>query len=217
MNILVVGDLSSFEETKFRFQDNNKLHHEANVESVEDLLQYDIIFDFDISDYPENFEFYRDLNKTIVLLNTVKISLSELEFTFGESNADVYGFNGLPTFISRDSIEISNIGNNVSEQFKSLNWDYVLVDDRVGMVTPRIIFMIINEAFYTVQEGTAGKEDIDLGMKLGTNYPFGPFEWVERIGIKDIYETLEAVYEDTKDERYKIAPMLKKEYLNSVN
>lgn len=217
MNILVIGNPQSFEELKLKLNEGISFDHEMNIESVSDLAIYDVIFDFDISDYPENFEYYSDLEDTIVLLNTVKISLAELTYTFGKSAADIYGFNGLPTFINRDTIEICSLNNVVSEKFKLLNWDYVLVDDRVGLVTPRIIFMIINEAFYTVQEGTATKEDIDLGMKLGTNYPYGPFEWVRRIGIKDIYETLEAVYEDTKDERYKIAPLLKKEYLNAIN
>ena len=73
--------------------------------------------------------------------------------------------------------------------------------------------MIINEAFYTLQEGTASPEDIDKGMKLGTNYPYGPFEWCERIGLAHVYELLEAMYEDTKEERYKICPLLKQQYL----
>ena len=73
--------------------------------------------------------------------------------------------------------------------------------------------MIINEAYYTAQEGTASREDIDMAMKLGTNYPYGPFEWSERIGINHIYELLEAIYDDTHDERYKICSLLKQEYL----
>ena len=73
--------------------------------------------------------------------------------------------------------------------------------------------MIINEAYFTVQEGTATREDIDLGMRLGTAYPKGPFAWSQEIGLDHVYETLEAMYEDTKDERYKICPMLKTEYL----
>ena len=73
--------------------------------------------------------------------------------------------------------------------------------------------MIINEACYTLQEGTASIPDIDLGMKLGTSFPYGPFEWADRIGLEDIYTTLEAVYDDTKDERYKICPLLKTKYL----
>jgi 3-hydroxybutyryl-CoA dehydrogenase len=81
------------------------------------------------------------------------------------------------------------------------------------MVTPRVIFMIINEACYTLQEGTADMKDIDTSMKLGTNYPFGPFEWADNIGIKHVYETIETMYSDTHDERYKVCPLLKTKYL----
>ena len=54
-----------------------------------------------------------------------------------------------------------------------------------------------------------------MAMKLGTNYPYGPFEWCKRIGIKHVYELIEALYDDTQDERYKISPLLKKEYLKN--
>jgi 3-hydroxybutyryl-CoA dehydrogenase len=87
------------------------------------------------------------------------------------------------------------------------------VNSRVGLITPRVVCMIINEAFYTVQEGTATEGDIDQAMKLGTNYPMGPFEWCDKIGLADVYETLEALYQDTHDERYKICSLLKQRYL----
>ena len=98
--------------------------------------------------------------------------------------------------------------NTIAQELK-LN--YKIVDDRVGMVTPRVICMIINEAYYTVQEGTANKNDIDTAMKLGTSYPYGPFEWASIIGLKNVYNVLAAVYDDTKDERYKICQMLKRD------
>jgi len=46
-------------------------------------------------------------------------------------------------------------------------------------------------------------------MKLGSQLSVGPFEWCDKIGISDVFETLTALYEDTKDERYKICPLLK--------
>jgi 3-hydroxybutyryl-CoA dehydrogenase len=52
-------------------------------------------------------------------------------------------------------------------------------------------------------------------MKLGTAYPHGPFEWAEMIGIKHVFEVLNALYLDTHDDRYKICSLLKTEYLNS--
>jgi 3-hydroxybutyryl-CoA dehydrogenase len=76
--------------------------------------------------------------------------------------------------------------------------------------------MVINEAYYTLQEKTATTADIDLAMKLGTNYPYGPFEWAARIGLENIYQLLQAVYADTQDERYRICPLLKKTYLRET-
>ena len=43
--------------------------------------------------------------------------------------------------------------------------------------------MIINEAYFTWEAGTSTKEEIDIAMKLGTGYPYGPFEWGEKIGL----------------------------------
>jgi 3-hydroxybutyryl-CoA dehydrogenase len=125
--------------------------------------------------------------------------------------------NTLPTFINRVVLECCSITQQdekiATTFFGQLNLKSRFVKSRVGLVTPRIICMIINEAYYTVQEGTASKEDIDLGMKLGTAYPKGPFEWTQEIGLDHVYETLDALYQDTKDERYKIASLLKTEYL----
>jgi 3-hydroxybutyryl-CoA dehydrogenase len=129
----------------------------------------------------------------------------------------IIGFNALPTMVERDTIEYSNPYGVESLEpiFTVLGYSKnTKVDSRIGMVTPRIIAMIINEAFYTVQEGTATKKDIDTAMKLGVNYPKGPFEFLEQIGVEYIYTMLEAIYNDTKEERYKICPALKKAYLN---
>ena len=68
---------------------------------------------------------------------------------------------------------------------------YLCVEDRSGLVTPRLICMIINEAYYALEEGTASRDDIDLAIKSGTNYPYGPFEWAKRIGIRNVVEFLE--------------------------
>jgi 3-hydroxybutyryl-CoA dehydrogenase len=98
------------------------------------------------------------------------------------------------------------------ELMKALGWDYQLVKAATGMVTPRVVSMIINEAYFTAAEGTASREDIDTSMKLGTNYPFGPFEWSKKIGLRNVYEILQAVYQETGNERYLPSPLLQEEY-----
>ena len=79
------------------------------------------------------------------------------------------------------------------------------------------IMMVINEAFLTVEEGAASREDVDLAMKLGTNYPLGPFEWCNRIGIKYVFGMLDTLYRCTKDERYKVSSLLQEEYQRDLS
>ena len=69
--------------------------------------------------------------------------------------------------------------------------------------------MLINEASFALMENVAHPQDIDTAMKLGTNYPFGPIEWADKIGIPEVISVLEALYGDLKEERYRIAPLLR--------
>jgi 3-hydroxybutyryl-CoA dehydrogenase len=79
------------------------------------------------------------------------------------------------------------------------------------MLSARVIAMIINEAYFALGEGVSSKQEIDIAMKLGTNYPYGPFEWSERIGLKNIYKLLQKL--NSTSSRYTIALLLEKEAL----
>jgi 3-hydroxybutyryl-CoA dehydrogenase len=218
MKILIIGEPNNLHEFQLKFGTG---HEYALVEehrvAEKSLDTHDLIFDFIIEEEPDQFDIY--VNKDVtVFLNTCKISLAELAHIANNTmRCTIFGFNGLPTFLNRNMLEASLLNKADEPRLKSicgsLGTDVLVVDDRIGLVTPRVISMIINEAFYTVQEGTATRQDIDLAMKLGTNYPYGPFEWCERISIKHVYELLDAIYHDTHDERYKICPLLKREYL----
>jgi 3-hydroxybutyryl-CoA dehydrogenase len=59
-----------------------------------------------------------------------------------------------------------------------------------------------------LNEKVSTKEEIDVAMKLGTNYPYGPFEWSEKIGLKNIYELLFTLSRTSP--RYEPAGLLKK-------
>ena len=185
-----------------------------------DLSVFDMIFDFSVDEHSNALKYYAPLKNIPVFVGAVKMQLAAAANIYGrEILCTLIGINDLPTFINRSLAEVSLLNTTdekaLQQIMANLGWEYKLVQDRVGMVTPRIIMMIINEACYTLQEGTASMQDIDISMKLGTNYPFGPFEWADKIGIKHVYETLKAVYDDTHDERYKICPMLKTIYLKN--
>jgi len=96
-------------------------------------------------------------------------------------------------------------------------YDYVTLekpepkDDKElhNLIFNRIIAMLINEAADTLMMGVATKEDIDLAVKLGVNYPKGLLEWANEIGIDKIISTLNKLYEKYHEDRYRVSPILK--------
>ena len=157
-------------------------------------------------------------DKLPIFEEIVHLSLTEmLSYEVGLRAGLRFGFCGLPTLLNRSLLEVSLCHEadrgKLAEICAALGTDYRVVADRVGLVTPRVICQIINEACFTVQEGTATMQDVDFGMKLGTNYPHGPFAWANAIGVARVYAVLEAMWDDTHDERYKICPLLKRQAL----
>ncbi len=222
MVILVVGSPENNEELKAKFGEKHTFSFAEDLSDIaeETFFNAEVVFDFLAHESPESLVFYEQKSEMPVFVHNVMSTFLEMAVYTPSIQNPFFGFNGFPTFINRSVLECTlskpDQKELLSQVCEKLGTQYEIVDDRVGMVTPRVIFMIINEAYYTVQEGTAAKEDIDLGMKLGTNYPYGPFEWCELIGKNNVVELLEAIYEDTKEERYKICPLLKKEYLASM-
>jgi 3-hydroxybutyryl-CoA dehydrogenase len=93
---------------------------------------------------------------------------------------------------------------------KSLGKETVAVKDSPGFVTNRIITLVINEAAKLLEENLASIEDIDKIEKLSHNWPMGPFELADMVGIDVLVDLLEGIYQQTGWERYKPAPILKR-------
>lgn len=211
MEILIVGGNRNLEEARQKFGEahtyaltEGKLGHEILLRSC------DVIFDFRMGHDASTIKQYEEHASSIVFLDVSTTSLKQLNY--GNHRTCLFGFCGLPGFLIGEILEVSLRSEGDQEKLKvvchELKTDFRAVADCVGLVTPRVICMIINEAYCTVEEGTATREDIDLAMKLGTNYPFGPFEWGKRIGLSNICALLEAVRRDSGDDRYKICPLL---------
>jgi len=101
--------------------------------------------------------------------------------------------------------------SNNNEQLLTPNKDPELLQD----IFNRIIAMLINEAADTLFFGIATKDDIELAVKFGVNYPKGLFEWANEIGIDKVVKTLQLLYEKYNEDRYRVCPLLKN--MASVN
>jgi 3-hydroxybutyryl-CoA dehydrogenase len=175
---------------------------------------YDIVFDLNFDDDDSSFVNYVYNEGQVVIGCAVKKSLAEMVSGFMDMDCKVFGMNALPTFIDRPKLEMSMIERAdhmiLEATMKTLGLEYELVQDQVGMVTPRVVSMIINEAAFVLGEGTATVEAVDQAMKLGTNYPQGPFEWCDKIGVWNVVEVIEALHKNTGDGKYKLAPALRR-------
>jgi 3-hydroxybutyryl-CoA dehydrogenase len=98
------------------------------------------------------------------------------------------------------------MADRVGALYQQLDCRYLAAPDVPGMISARVVAGIINEAWYTWEEKVSTKEEIDTAMRLGTNYPFGPFEWGERIGLGEVTRLLLAL--SKTDERYTPAGLL---------
>ena len=81
-----------------------------------------------------------------------------------------------------------------------------LADEQIG---GRVLATIVNEAASAVADGIAAAESIDTAMRLGANYPSGPLEWGERIGLSQVARLLDALHAEVPDGRYRVVPLLR--------
>jgi 3-hydroxybutyryl-CoA dehydrogenase len=80
-------------------------------------------------------------------------------------------------------------------------------------VLPRIVCQVINECAFALGEGVGSADDIDAGMTLGMNYPRGPLAWADTIGREHVTATLDLLWREYREERYRTAPVLRRSTL----
>ena len=184
---------------------------DASVEWLSEIKAVpgaDCYIDLLFSAGPERIKALQQLQPAVIIVNAVTGTLDELPGNF-------IRINGWPTFLKRSLVEASGTNEDRKEKaekiFLVFNKTIEWVPDIPGFITPRVISMIINEAYFTLSEKVSSKENIDTAMKLGTNYPYGPFEWGEKIGLKNIYDLLTRL--TITNSRYEPAALLKKQAL----
>ncbi len=174
-----------------------------NISEIENFAEFDAFFLLTDNIPAVTFE---DLYKKPIIINSVVNTLKSTKLP-----SNVSRINGWPGFLKRSIWEIASNSKAMTEiVFKSLGWNILFVKDEPGFVSARVLSMIINEAYSALGENVSTINEIDLAMKSGTNYPFGPFEWLETIGIQNIYMLLKKLSETNK--RYLIAPLLEQEF-----
>lgn len=153
----------------------------------------------------EDTEFDISLTQKPVIKSAVSTTLKEMN-----AASNVIRINGWNSFIRRPKWEVAGqLSKEVQQIFSSLGKQQIIVADEPGFVAARVISMIINEAYFALAENISTKEEMNIAMRLGTNYPYGPFEWALLIGQQKVYSLLKKL--SSQEKRYLPAPLLKEE------
>ena len=192
--------------------------HPSDMEKALRSLEMVLIF----PPLPDDDSFIDAIGKFNGLLGLNSIYGSSLSQMLGMELApsSCFSFIGLNGFLNRKDWELGipfeKDTEKIIQAFEKMGISASAVRDRAGLSSARVIGMIVNEAYFTVMEGTSEKEDIDTAMKLGTNYPFGPFELVKKAGVENFLILMESLYEENRDDRYKPCPLLREEALKAT-
>lgn len=129
--------------------------------------------------------------------------------------SQMVGFSGLALYQGRDVLELCPTLHTDPFTFKKashfleqLGWQVYAVQDSAGLILPRVLACLVNEAASALMEGVASAEDIDTAMQLGTNYPQGPLAWADAVGLDVILGILENLHTVYREDRYRPMPLL---------
>jgi 3-hydroxybutyryl-CoA dehydrogenase len=129
--------------------------------------------------------------------------------------ADACGFNLVPPFqglveLTRLPTTPAGTADAAERFFGALGFHVEWVEDSPGLVLGRIACQLANEAAFAIGEGVGSADDVDAGLTLGLNHPRGAVEWGERIGLDHVLATLDGLFEERREERYRAAPLLRR-------
>jgi 3-hydroxybutyryl-CoA dehydrogenase len=172
----------------------------ANYNDAEGFI--DLGFDYSA----KRVDLLRQLPARPVMISAIAGTLSGLPSHFIRVNA-------WPTFLKRTVLEAACASEEWRKKAESIITVFgktvTWTPDVPGFISARVVAMIINEAYFSLREGVSSREEMDTAMKLGTNYPYGPFEWSSLIGTGNVAGLLQVLAKE--EPRYQPSVLLQNE------
>ena len=100
--------------------------------------------------------------------------------------------------------------NEIIGMFQKLDKQVLVCKDLPALIVMRTVCMLINEAADAIENGVCSEKDVDVAMQKGVNYPIGLVAWAKQIGINQVVDTLDNLYQWFGDDRYRTSPWLRK-------
>lgn len=178
----------------------------------------ELIIESIVEDYSKKAELFMRLSEylgkgQILCTNTSSLSIKSLSRNIKnkEAFAGLHFFNPvrktkLVEIVSSDKTSSQTV--EVLKNFiSSMEKEYIHIEDSPGFIVNRLLFSYLNSAASLLEEGIAAAHDIDKSMKLGANYPIGPFALCDLIGIDVVHSILDSLYLQLGNPAFKPSPV----------
>jgi len=189
--------------------------------SLEDLADCDIVIEAIVENLEAKKETYAALDRickpeTIFCSNTSSLTIIEMSMATKRADrfAGLHFFNPVPVMklveVVQTILTSAETQKAVYAFAQSLGKEPIAARDNSGFIVNRLLVPYLLDAIRALEEGVGSVEDIDKGMRLGCNYPMGPFELLDYVGIETAYYISEIMFNEYREKRFAPPPLMKK-------
>jgi 3-hydroxybutyryl-CoA dehydrogenase len=208
------GKLSQGQVDEYR----KLLHGTLSLEAFADC---DLVTEAVIENMEEKLRLFPALDRIVkpdglLLTNTSSLSPTQMGAVTKRPDkvCGLHFFNPVPVMKLAEIVKTISSSDATIETVKqfaiSLGKTPVLAKDTAGFIVNLLLIPYLLAAIRMLENGMASRDDIDTGIKLGLNYPMGPFTLLDYVGLDTTLWAAEAIYEEYKDPFYAPPPLLKR-------
>lgn len=191
------------------------------VDHQESFSSCDLVIEAASENEQLKFDLFRQLDRVtrpeaVLASNTSSISITRIAAVTGRPDR-VIGMHFMNPVPVMQLVEVIRGMGTSDETFRAigdlvgrLGKEMAVAQDYPGFIVNRVLIPMINEAVFALYEGIASAEDIDKGMKLGTNQPMGPLQLADFIGLDTVLAICNVLHGGFRDPKYRPCPLLVK-------
>ncbi len=191
------------------------------VENLDELAECDLVIESIVEDLPTKKELFTELDRvtgddTILATNTSTLAVVEMAMATNQPDkvCGVHFFNPAPAMSLVEIVHAITTSDETVAAARSFaeacGKSPVEVKDQAGFVVNALLFPYLNNAVRLLENGVASRDDIDTSMKGACNFPMGPLELLDLVGLDTGLSILDALYNEFKDQNFAPAPLLRR-------